>query len=261
VEGIVLDDVVALALSAGAAIMEVYGGEFGVDVKADKSPLTEADRRSNQIIVEGLGRLYPGIPILSEEGKEIPYPLRAGWKALWLVDPLDGTKEFIKRNGEFTANIALIEDGFPVLGVVYAPAKRMLYYAEMGRGAYKVVGNGAPQKIRVRDVSADKIVVVASRTHLNDETKGFIGGLLRHYKKIETISAGSSLKFCLVAEGAADVYPRIAPTMEWDSAAAHAILSAAGGKVVEFQKENELRYNKENLKNPNFVAYGKSISL
>jgi 3'(2'), 5'-bisphosphate nucleotidase len=259
VEEFSLDDIIALALSAGQAVMEVYGTEFKVDIKTDKSQLTEADRRSNNIISDGLKRLYPGIPVLSEEGGEIPYSIRKEWKTFWLVDPLDGTKEFIKRNGEFTVNIALIGGGRPVLGVVYAPARDLLYFAKEGDGAYKKVGM-KKSRLHVKKINNEKLVVVASRSHMNDETKGFIDSLSRHYKSLELTSSGSSLKLCLVAEGAADIYPRLALTMEWDTAAAHAIVSEAGGHVVKFGTEEELAYNKETLLNPYFLVYGKLTS-
>ena len=251
-----LEEINLIARAAGAAILEVYGTEFSVDSKEDDSPLTEADRRSNTVILEGLARLDASIPIISEETRALPYEERKDWEYFWLVDPLDGTKEFIKRNGEFTVNIALVRGQTPVLGVVYQPVGDHLYCAAEGRGAWKSTEGGAPLRLEGGDhYTAKKAVnVVASRSHLTEEVRDFIAALEAQGKKVEFHSAGSSLKLCLVAEGSADVYPRLGPTMEWDTAAAHAIALEAGRRVLKHGTREALLYNKENLLNPSFIV-------
>jgi len=246
-----LPKVVALAREAGEAIMVVYrSGEAGVSSKADDSPLTLADMASHQTIVAGLKKLAPGVPILSEEAADIPYIERKQWSRYWLVDPLDGTKEFIKRNGEFTVNIALIDNGMPIMGVVYAPVLDVCYYAEKGAGAFMQRVNNAAQQIRVRlHRTGQTIKVVASRSHSDARTAALLDKLGDH----ESVSMGSSLKFCLVAEGEAHFYPRLGPTMEWDTAAAHAVVNGAGGIVCDAAGQ-ELGYNKEDLHNPEFFV-------
>ena len=199
------------------------------------------------MIVKMLLEGYPSLPLLSEEGKSIPYEERRGWSVYWLIDPLDGTKEFIKKNGEFTVNIALVSDGVPLLGVVYAPILDICYYAKKGEGAYK-------DGVRLPCAKSHPFTVVASKSHNNEETEKFIEMLKKEHQNLETKSIGSSLKLCLVAEGAAEIYPRLAPSMEWDSAAAHAIVKESGKKVVDFHTKEELRYNKENLLNPSFLV-------
>ncbi len=255
-ENVEIEEVKRIARAAGAAVLEVYETDFAVVAKEDASPLTEADRRSNAVILEGLGRLDPAIPVISEETRTLPYEERRGWELFWLVDPLDGTKEFIKRNGEFTVNIALVRGGTPVLGVVYQPVGDHLYWAAEGSGAWKSSGGGAPTRLSGGGHYSDKdaVVVVASRSHLTDEVREFVAALEAAGKRVEFRSAGSSLKLCLVAEGAADVYPRLGPTMEWDTAAAHAIALEAGRKVVAHPGGEVLRYNKENLLNPHFMV-------
>lgn len=251
-----IEEVKRIARAAGDAVLEVYGTEFSVDVKADASPLTEADRRSNAVILEGLARLAPAIPVISEETRTLPYAERRDWDCFWLVDPLDGTKEFIKRNGEFTVNIALVRDGRPVLGVVYQPVGDHLYWAVEGKGAWKSSGGGEPCRLGGGAHYSEKseVVVVASRSHLTDEVREFVAALEAEGKAVEFRSAGSSLKLCLVAEGTADVYPRLGPTMEWDTAAAHAVALESGRKVVEHGTGQPLRYNKEDLLNPYFLV-------
>ena len=247
------DKVCAIARDAGSAIMEIYAGEFDVELKGDNSPLTSADRASHQVIVEGLQEATPDIPILSEEGRAIPYPERAAWSRFWLVDPIDGTKEFIKRNGEFTVNIALVEDGRVIAGVVYVPAQETMYLGRLGAGAWKIEGNQEPVKIAVR--AADEslgLTVVMSRSHPSPELEEY----LRDIKVAEAMPVGSSLKLCVVAEGKADLYPRLGPTMEWDTAAGHAVVEAAGGTVTQVDGA-PLLYNKENLLNPYFIARGR----
>lgn len=251
-----LEEVKKIARAAGDAILEVYGTEFAVDAKADDSPLTEADRRSNAVILEGLARLTPGIPVISEETRTLPYEERKDWEYFWLVDPLDGTKEFIKRNGEFTVNIALVRGQTPVLGVVFQPVGDQLYWSSEIIGAWKSSEGGEAVRLSGGEHYSAKgeVTVVASRSHLTDEVRDFIAALEAEGKKVEFHSAGSSLKLCLVAEGAADVYPRLGPTMEWDTAAAHAIALGAGRQVNEHGTGEALRYNKENLLNPYFIV-------
>jgi len=247
-----LNEIVALARAAGDAIMEIYDTDFEVEEKSDKSPLTAADMAPHNTIVAGLERLTPEIPILSEESAKIPYETRRQWRRYWLIDPLDGTKEFIKRNGEFTVNIALIEDGRPVLGVVYVPVKRIAYYAAQGEGAWRSEEGAKPTPIRVRDKAGRPVRVAGSRSHAGDSLKKYLENLGDH----EIVSMGSSLKLCLVAEGDADLYPRLGPTSEWDTAAAQAVVEAAGGMVTD-TKMQPLRYNtKESLLNPYFLVFG-----
>lgn len=245
-----LDSALKAAEKASVEILEIYNGEnFDVSLKDDNSPLTKADKASHKVICEMLEPL--GLPILSEEGKSISYEERSNWDYFWMVDPIDGTKEFIKKNGEFTVNIALIRKGQPVLGVVRVPVTGDTYHAVWSMGAFK---NG--QKIQVNSFkqSDPGLKVVASRSHLNDETKAFIDGLTAP----EIVSKGSSLKLLLVAEGEADLYPRYAPTMEWDTAAAQVIVEEAGGQVLQKGTDNSVAYNKEDLLNPFFLVKGKS---
>lgn len=246
---------VAIAIAAGDAIMEVYNRHFDVEVKDDKSPLTEADKKSNAVILEKLNALYPQIPFISEESKQTPYAERQHWSHLWLIDPLDGTKEFIKRNGEFTVNIALIEDGVPVLGVVHAPAKGTTYYGVKGEGAFKITdGVTAPISNNVHYSEKQKVIVVGSRSHLDERTEAFVQNLRNQGKEVEFSASGSSLKFCMVAEGVADVYPRFGPTMEWDTAAAHAVALYAGKNVLNAETRQPVVYNKQDLYSPFFIV-------
>jgi 3'(2'), 5'-bisphosphate nucleotidase len=244
---------IALAAAEKGAdeILSVYNtADFNVEAKADNSPLTVADKRAHHAIADVLKS--SGLPVLSEEGKSIPFSERKAWSRFWMVDPLDGTKEFIKRNGEFTVNIALIENGEPVLGVVGVPVTDEVYYGAVGVGAFKKSGD-AIKSLPVRsglDLNASGLRVVASRSHLTPETQVFIDKL----KSPTLVSKGSSLKFLMLADGQADVYPRYAPTMEWDTAAAHAVVNQCGIKVMQFGSDQELVYNKENLLNPYFVC-------
>lgn len=239
------------AQEASREILDVYNsGDFQAEAKGDNSPLTLADKKGHLRIAGILKET--NLSILSEEGRSIPYDERKHWEYFWMVDPLDGTKEFIKRNGEFTVNIALIHKTTPVLGVVAVPVTGEVFYAANGEGAW-LRKNGEDQKLSKRkavDLKKSGLRVVASRSHMNDETRSFIGAL----QNPELVSKGSSLKFMLVAEGKADVYPRYAPTMEWDTAAAHAVVKETGAKVLQFGKEEELQYNKENLLNPFFLV-------
>jgi len=239
----------ALAREAGAAILEVARtGDLSVEAKADHSPLTQADRRAHEIIVAGLKAIDPAIPVYSEEGRAVPYAERRDWACFWLVDPLDGTKEFIRREQDFTVNIALIRGAEPVLGVVYAPARDWLYTGCAGAGAWKEAG-GARQALPRPQAPRAGLVAVRSKSHASPEEDAFFA----RYEIADAVSMGSSLKFCLVAEGAADIYYRHGPTCEWDTAAAHAVVRASGG-VVRAADGGELAYNKESCLNPGFVC-------
>ncbi|UTW02455.1 3'(2'),5'-bisphosphate nucleotidase CysQ [Amphritea atlantica] len=245
-------DIIDLAKHAGAAIMAIYQRDFAVYEKQDESPLTEADLASHHCIVDGLKRLTPQIPVLSEESDADEHLERMSWQRYWLIDPLDGTKEFIKKNDEFTVNIALIDQGKAVFGVVYAPALDVTYWGDAD-GAFKESA-GQVESIKVSAIPAEGAVwrVVGSRSHQTDEFKAFVKGL----PDTEVVSMGSSLKLCLVAEGAADLYPRLGLTSEWDTAAAHAVVSAAGGLVLQYPELTPLLYNTRpnTLLNPFFIV-------
>ena len=230
-------------------MLKIYTKDFSIEYKDDKSPLTQADLKANQIICSNLKELYPDIPIMSEENKEIDYNIRKNWEYYWCIDPIDGTKEFIKKNGEFTINIALIHKNEPVLGIVYAPVLKDMYVAKKGEGAFK---NGQKLPLIINYNQKEEMFVVASKSHLSQETQDFINDL--DTKKIQQISKGSSLKLCMVAEGTADIYPRLAPTMEWDTAAADAIVRESGKMSYQFNNNKPLVYNKKNLLNPWFVV-------
>jgi 3'(2'), 5'-bisphosphate nucleotidase len=273
------------AQKAGEAILEVYHGKIDVSYKEDDSPLTLADKRAHSAIVSHLwSDSTRSIPILSEEGKHTPYEERQGWEYYWLVDPLDGTKEFVKRSDEFTVNIALIKKNKPVLGVVYLPAIGCLYFAAEGLGSYKledvgvigqlVAGSGelseedkplrtlieAAIRLPVQQSiskSPDQLNLVGSRSHGTEALSEFVEKVKQQYKKVDFVPAGSALKLCLVAEGSADIYPRFGPTMEWDTAAGHCVVEQSGGKVVDMEKKATLDYNKKDLHNPYFVCIAK----
>jgi len=249
-----LDGMSEICREAGAAILDVYEREdFDIEIKADKSPLTAADLAANQIIMLGLQRLAPDIPVLSEESDAISYDVRRSWDKYFLVDPLDGTKEFINRNGEFTVNIALIENTVAVMGAVYVPCKNLLYTGQIGDKSAFVEFDGEKKPINTRGVQNDAITVVASRRHGSDTMQECMNALSKRFE-VKTEGVGSSLKFCLIAEGRADLYPRLAPTSEWDTAAAQAVVEAAGGLVVDSDFK-PLRYNtKENILNPHFYV-------
>jgi 3'(2'), 5'-bisphosphate nucleotidase len=257
------------SILAGKAILEVYQTNFDVDFKEDKSPLTLADRRADDIIREAMKST--DLPVLSEEGEMIDYEIRKHWQQYWLVDPLDGTKEFVNRNGEFTVNIALIENNKPVIGVIYAPTLDLLYFCNR-REAFKIE---KAEKHLIDCESMEKLIenstklplqdkhtgftLVSSRSHQHPGTNNFIGKLQSQYGEINFVSKGSSLKLCMIAEGEADCYPRFGPTSEWDTAAGHAIVNATGGKLVLAENTAmELSYNKKNLLNPSFIAYSKT---
>jgi 3'(2'), 5'-bisphosphate nucleotidase len=248
-----LAEVTDLAVRAGQAIMKVYEQtDPGTTYKADDSPLTRADLASHHLLLKGLGALTPALPMLSEESAAIAYDERRSWDCYWLIDPLDGTKEFLKRRDEFTVNVAIIERGAPVLGVVHAPALDVTYAAARGLGATKQQGRHSAESIRVADYRKGGLKVVVSRSHAGPE----IEAVLRILKPVESISVGSSLKICLVAEGAAHFYPRLGPTMEWDIAAAQCVVEEAGGSVTDLEGR-PLRYNKPSLENPHFLVRGK----
>jgi len=252
--GSLVQKIVEISVLAGVEIMKVYegDGDWEVQSKSDDSPLTRADQKANELIVKHLETLDEKYPIISEENKLQDFSERKGFKRFWLVDPLDGTKEFIKRNGEFTVNIALVEDGRPIMGVVYVPVTGDLYYAEKGAGAYHKNGEGPPQQMNANTyTSEDKgLRVVCSRSHINEATQSYIDNL----SEPDIVSKGSSLKFMLLASGQAEVYPRMGPTMEWDTGAAQIILEEAGGKILHNDTGLPLSYNKENLLNPYFIA-------
>lgn len=247
--------VVDIAIAAGAVILDIYNNASDLEIqsKDDNSPLTKADRAANEVICNGLEKLIPSHPIISEENKQLGFDIRKDYEYTWMVDPLDGTKEFIKRNGEFTVNIALIKDGKVIMGVVYAPVLNETYWAIKGEGAFLIDQEGE-RKITANTFTLQDsgLRVVCSRSHLNDETQAFVDDL----NAPELVAKGSSLKFLILAKGEADLYPRIAPTMEWDTAAAHIVLEEAGGTVVRYEDKLPLEYNKENLLNPFFVASG-----
>jgi 3'(2'), 5'-bisphosphate nucleotidase len=273
------------ALAAGSAILQVYrSSDFEVEQKDDRSPLTLADRSAHLIIKQHMSQL--DIPVLSEEGRDISYDRRKSWDTFWLVDPLDGTKEFIKKNGEFTVNIALISRSKPVAGVVLVPDKNLLYFASGKLGSHRAdlsqIGDwlnsklayrsrseklsnsqaseivselvGLSSKLPIKQSAGRPYTIAGSRSHATPELEAFVSEKRRQYGQVEFISAGSSLKLCLVADGRADIYPRTGPTMEWDTAAGQAIVENAGGKVLKFDTTEPLEYNKENLLNPWFVA-------
>lgn len=265
-DGQVLSEVIDIARQAGRRILEVYArGDHGVELKQDNSPLTEADRLANELIVAALAKLTPRVPVLSEESAQVPFAQRKHWQRFWLVDPLDGTREFIKRNGEFTVNIALIEEGRPMMGVVHVPVADQTYSGlvpgeAVAAGAWKQSKDQTAVHIAVSPLrpGQKKLRVVASRSHRDPRLDQLLLRLTTDFPELELVSMGSSLKICLLAEGRADLYPRLAPTSEWDTAAAHAVLVAAGGSLVNTQFV-ELRYNsKEDLLNPYFIGLADS---
>ncbi|MEC7863821.1 MAG: 3'(2'),5'-bisphosphate nucleotidase CysQ [Bacteroidota bacterium] len=249
------------SISGGHAIMEVYASDFEVEYKVDESPLTLADKNCNEVIDKFL--LKTNISILSEEGATIPFSERESWEYSWLVDPLDGTKEFVKRNGEFTVNIAMIHNGNPIMGVIYVPVQEELYFAMEGLGSYKVSRSSVIESLDDLVAESNKLpidykrnnyVVVGSRSHMSVETEEFFEEKKKEYENVEIMAIGSSLKICMVAEGKADAYPRYAPTMEWDIGAGHAIAKMAGFSVIQYNTKKEMVYNKEELFNPWFLV-------
>ncbi len=243
---------IMLCRSTGNRIAEIYNGKFEVEQKSDMTPVTCADIAAHCAITSGLSMVLPNIPILSEEEAEIPFETRLQWQRYWLIDPIDGTREFINRTGEFTINIALIENNQPVLGVVYAPVIEVCYYASRGDGAYKLIAGQEPQRLQTQACQQNNIIVTRGRCG----TPKAFNQYIEHLNPGKIIQIGSSLKPCLIAEGGADIYPRFGPISEWDTAAAQCILEEAGGQVIDFDG-NPLRYNtKESLLNPDFFAFG-----
>lgn len=252
---------------AASEILQVYHSDFEVNMKEDASPLTKADEASNQVICRFLTEVYPDIPIISEEHKNMEYAVRRHWKSCWLIDPLDGTKEFVKKNGEFTINIALIEKGIPVFGLIYIPISGAYYYAKKHKGAFKVSNaqefplSGGMRIAEDLDElfhnhwNGAALSIIGSRSHMNAETEKFVESLQKNHAITSFITAGSALKFCLLAEGKADIYPRFAPTMEWDTAAGQIIIEEAGKKLYDLNTKEEMRYNRESLVNDWFVGF------
>ena len=254
-EAELITSVIAIARQAGQAILEVYHREYVTTEKEDHSPLTEADLAANTVIIRGLESLTPEIPILTEESATVPFETRHTWSRFWLVDPLDGTKEFIKRNGDFTVNIALIDSGRPVLGVVFAPCFDLLYFGSEGSGAFRQSDSGEIEPIHCTAYESGPLKVVASLSHSGPDTDILINRLREASGEVALVNRGSSLKLCMVADGSADVYPRLGPTMEWDTAAADAVVRSAGGQVTDLEG-TALAYNKPNLLNPFFTVFG-----
>ena len=251
-----LDQVAALAGEAGRRILAVYDRGGPVVTKPDASPLTAADLAAHRCLSAGLRARYPALPVLSEEGADVPYAVRRRWRRYWLVDPLDGTREFVNRNGEFTVNVALVEDGEPVLGVVFAPVTGVCYAGALGVGAFKQTADGARQPIRVAKRASSPLRVVVSRSHGCEALRDYLAWLHGAAGAVTCRTMGSALKLCRIAEGAADLYPRLGPTCEWDTAAGQAVVSAAGGKVTDLRLQ-PLRYNTgHSLNNPDFLAFG-----
>lgn len=258
-----IDASILAAISAGHEILKIYNDpltDFSIERKSDKSPLTIADKAAHKTIIYHLQKTK--LPILSEEGKHIPFKTRKSWKTFWLVDPLDGTKEFIKRNDEFTVNIALIENNTPIIGVIYVPVTQTIYAGDIKQGAWKNIGISSEITFNKLKTTGYKLpcssatqtyTIVSSRSHMNQQTELYLDNIKRH-SEIDIISKGSSLKICIVAEGAAHEYPRFSPTMEWDTAAGHAIANATGKKLWLTDFSGELTYNKENILNPNFIV-------
>jgi 3'(2'), 5'-bisphosphate nucleotidase len=247
-----IQKIIQISKLAGDEILKIYNDESQfniVDYKADDSPLTIADKKSHDVIAQNLEDLYSQTPLLSEEGKDIPYGIRKYWSEFWLVDPLDGTKEFIKRNGEFTVNIALIEEGYPVLGVIYAPVLDTFYYAMKNEGAYKMKGNHNT-RLKISARKTENLTAVRSRSHASPEEDE----IYKKYQVTEFTSVGSSLKFCMVAEGKADLYYRYGPTMEWDTGAGQTIIENAGYQMINMKTSERFSYNKESLLNPGFLV-------
>lgn len=246
----IIQIVIKIAKQAGLVIMDVYKTDFEIKIKTDKSPVTEADTRANEIIFNGLIKINPDIPILSEEGRNIPYEERSKWDSFWLVDPLDGTKEYIKKNDEFTVNIAYMQNNLPIFGVVYAPALDELYWGSVEMGAYKSIAGETYNQINVRAYLNSPVQIATSRSHPSPKMDKF----LSQFEKNDLHPMGSSLKICSVADGRVHFYPRLGPTMEWDTGASHAVIKAAGGEIIKYGTNKPLEYNKEDLLNPEFIA-------
>lgn len=249
-----ISTIIDIAEKAGEKILNIYRQDFSVEIKNDQSPLTLADKEANALIVENLKKLDNSIPIISEENKLTDYEIRQTWIKCWIVDPLDGTKEFIKKNGEFTVNIALVENGIPIAGVVHVPAQGITYFAELGKGSFKKE-NQQITPLHIRPIAEDGILkIVGSRSHQTPELLEYVEQQKGKFEKVDFVAAGSSLKFCLIAEGKADVYPRLGPTMEWDTCAGQIVATEAGAVVLRRDNQQPLLYNRENLLNPYFIV-------
>jgi len=261
-----LTTAITAALEAGKVILEIYhSGEFNVELKGDNSPLTRADSASHNVIMSYLTKT--DIPVLSEEGRDIPYKERKSWKQLWIVDPIDGTKEFIKRNGEFTVNIALVENQKPIIGVIFVPVTTELYFSSKELGAFKIAVNLEDYNVKTLQIKANKLplqredktfTIVASRSHMSAETEEYVQQMRDIHGQVKLISKGSSLKLCMVAQGTANCYPRFAPTMEWDTAAGQAICEHASVKVIDWETKKNMLYNREDLLNNWFLVQSKA---
>ena len=247
-----LDSVIPLSRIAGEQILKIYDTKFEVETKDDNSPLTAADMAAHHCLLKGLKALNPVYPIISEESAALPFAERSQWSTYWLIDPLDGTREFVKRNGEFTVNVALIHQHKPVLGVVYVPVTQDCYYAAVGIGSFKQKGEAEPASIRTRQPAPVRVMVAGSRSHPSQQLAAYLDKL----KDYDIMSVGSSLKFCLVAEGKADIYPRLGPTSEWDTGAAQCVLEQAGGQVTDLHGQTLTYNSKDNILNPSFLASG-----
>jgi 3'(2'), 5'-bisphosphate nucleotidase len=250
-----LDSVIDIAHDAGELILQVYRGEFNVEIKGDGTPLTIADQRSHNLICNRLLELTPEIPVLSEESDFITYEDRSQWRTYWLVDPLDGTKEFVKKSGEFTVNIALMHENQPVLGVVHTPVKEWTHWGVHARGAWKQVANGKKEPVVTKNYSGGEAIIVASKSHGQDKLEQFLSNLEKTEGSYNVTNMGSALKICLVAEGIGDIYPRLGLTSEWDTASADIIIREAGGKIIQ-PNGKPVVYNKPNILNPFFLAVG-----
>ena len=264
----IIDTCLKAAFQAGAAVLKIYNEEdFDIEMKGDNSPLTRADIASHGKIFKVLHRAFADIPILSEEGKDIPYEIRRNWISYFCVDPLDGTKEFIKRNGEFTINIAYMKNKSPVIGIIYVPVKDILYFGGKKYGSFRIdefsVNYGSDSRVTSLKSSVRKLpltkslnpfTVIGSRSHMNESTQSFVECMKKKHGAIKILTSGSAIKLCLIAEGSAHIYPRFAPTMEWDTAAGHVIIEGAGGKVINYKTGKVLEYDKQELTNPWFIS-------
>ena len=253
-----IEEIITLSLKAAQAVLKLYDSGFEIYEKKDKSALTSADIISHKILIKGLTKSFPQIPVLSEESEEIPFQKRKNWKKFFLVDPLDGTRGFIKKNGEFTINIALIEERTPVLGVIVSPVNKKIYFAESRKGAY-LKEDGRNRRLPLFSRTANGVRVIRGRSRPCNKVEALINTLKSHYKTIEMTQIGSSLKFCKIAEGSADIYPRFGLTSEWDTAAGHTLLSETEGEIKKISSKDSLIYNKESTLNPHFIAKWKGI--
>lgn len=251
-----IKDLIEISIKAGEAIEEVARNSFDVTIKEDKTPVTQADYASHNLIVEELAKRFPDIPVLSEESDEISLEERQSWNKYFLIDPLDGTKEFIKQNGQYSVLVSLMENNRPILGIVHSPTTKDTWYAELGKGAFKQDPQGNTTPLKVKSFEGGEVNVAVSASHLTQVT---IDYMEEHFKTYKTHPIGSAIKFCKIAEGLVDVYPRLGPTSEWDTSAGELILSEAGGGVIQFENKDLLEYNKVSLRNPWFIAFGTKL--